>query len=261
MTVFLHELRRAKIPFIIWTAVIGFMLAVCVFIFPEMKGEMESMGDMFSSMGQFTAAFGMDKLNFGTFIGYFAIECGNVLGLGGAFFAVVTGVSMLCKEEKERTAEFLLASPVSRAQIVAEKLLALFAEILAMNIIIYALCVGSTAAIGETVPFKEMTLLFLSYLLLQLELGCVCFGISAFLKKSGAGIGIGVAVMMYFLNIVSNLTDSAEFLKYVTPYGYCDGGRIVNEGSADILLMCIGICVSLVFIAAAFIKYGKKDIN
>ena len=261
MTVVLHELKRAKIPFIIWCSVIAFMLAVCVFIFPEMKGEMEKAGDLFSSMGQFTAAFGMDKLNFGTFIGYFAIECGNVLGLGGAFFAAVTGISMLCKEEKERTAEFLLASPLSRARIVAEKLAALLIQIVALNLIIYLLCIGSTAAVGEQIPWKEMTLLFAAYFMLQIELAGICFGLSAFLSKGGAGIGIGVAVVMYFLNIVSNLTESAEFLKYVTPYGYCDGALIVNDGKLDMTLVLIGAAVTIIFTAAAFIKYGKKDIN
>ena len=45
------------------------------------------MNEMFSSMGAFSSAFGMDRLNFGTLIGFYATECGNILGLGGAFFA------------------------------------------------------------------------------------------------------------------------------------------------------------------------------
>ena len=45
MTLVKHELKQGKIAFLIWTASIGFLLAVCVFLFPEMKGEMDSMGD------------------------------------------------------------------------------------------------------------------------------------------------------------------------------------------------------------------------
>ena len=91
MTLVKHELKQGKISFLIWTASIGFLLAVCVFLFPEMKGQMDNVSDMFSSMGSFSAAFGMDRLNFGTLIGFYAVECGNVLGLGGAFFAKVIG--------------------------------------------------------------------------------------------------------------------------------------------------------------------------
>ncbi|MGN1083018.1 MAG: ABC transporter permease subunit, partial [Candidatus Avispirillum sp.] len=126
MTVVKHELRQGRTSFIIWTASVALLLAVCVFLFPEMKGQAQDIGDMFSSMGSFTAAFGMDRLNFGTLAGYYAIECGNVLGLGGAFFAAMCAAGILSKEEKDRTAEFLLTHPVSRARIVSEKLAAVF---------------------------------------------------------------------------------------------------------------------------------------
>ena len=95
MTVLRHELRQGRTAFFIWTGVIGFLLAVCVFLYPQMKSEMESIGSVFSSMGAFTSAFGMDKLNFGTITGYYAIECGNVLGLGGALFAAITAGALL----------------------------------------------------------------------------------------------------------------------------------------------------------------------
>lgn len=106
MTIFKHELWQGRTAFVIWTGSIAFLLIVCVFMFPEMKGEMDAVGEMFASMGSFTAAFGMDRLNFGTLIGFYSIECGNILGLGGAFFASLMGVSVLFKEEKGRTAEF-----------------------------------------------------------------------------------------------------------------------------------------------------------
>lgn len=80
--------------------------------------------DLFDCMGSFTAAFGMDRLGFGTLVGFYAIECGNILGLGGAFFASLCAVNMLSKEERDRTAEFLLSHPVSRRRVVTEKLAA-----------------------------------------------------------------------------------------------------------------------------------------
>ena len=152
MTLVRHELKQGRTAFIIWTAAIGFLLAVCVFLFPEMKGQMEDVSDVFSSMGSFTAAFGMDRLNFGTLIGFYAIECGNVLGLGGAFYASLCAVGILCKEEKERTAEFLLTHPVSRRRIITEKLAAVLIQITAMNLIVYAVSIGSITLVGETVP-------------------------------------------------------------------------------------------------------------
>lgn len=261
MTLIRHELKQSKLSFLIWTSAIGFLLAVCVFLFPEMKGQMESVSDIFSSMGSFTAAFGMDQLNFGTLIGFYAVECGNILGLGGAFYAALCAVGILSKEEKDRTAEFLLTHPVSRSRIVTGKLLAVLLQITSLNLIIYTLSAGSIAAVGEAVPWKELSLLHLAYFLLQLELAGVCFGISAFLRKSGAGLGLGIAAVAYFLNLVANITDKAAFLKYITPFGYCEGADIVTDGRLDGSMIALGLAAGVAGIAAAYLKYLKKDIR
>ena len=99
MTIVKHELRQGRTSFLIWTCAIGFLLTVCIFLFPEMKSEMGEINDLFASMGSFTAAFGMDRLNFGTLMGYYAVECGNILGLGGAFYSAFCAVNILSKEE------------------------------------------------------------------------------------------------------------------------------------------------------------------
>ena len=261
MTIVKHELRQGKLSFWIWTLSIGFLLAVCVFLFPEMKGEMEGINEVFSSMGAFTAAFGMDRLNFGTLIGYYAIECGNVLGLGGAFYASLCAVNMLSKEEKDKTAEFLFTHPISRRRIVGEKLFAVLIQITVMNGMIYLLSASSMFAVGEQIPWKEMNLLHLAYYLLQIELAAICFGISAFLQKGSAGVGLGIATMMYFLNLISNITESAKFLKYITPFAYCEGADIVSKGTLDSKLITIGMVLGISGIVIAFFKYLQKDIH
>ncbi|MDD7194259.1 MAG: ABC transporter permease, partial [Clostridiaceae bacterium] len=61
MTLIKHELKQSRVSLAVWMLSIASLLAVCVFLYPEMKGEMDSVGDMFASMGSFTEAFGMDK--------------------------------------------------------------------------------------------------------------------------------------------------------------------------------------------------------
>lgn len=261
MTLTKHELRQGKASFLIWTASVSLLLAVCIFLFPEMKGQMDGVNDIFASMGSFTEAFGMDRLNFGTLIGFYAVECGNVLGLGGAFYASLCAVGILSKEEKDKTAEFLLTHPVSRKRIITEKLIAVFIQITAMNVIVYAVSIGSIAVIGETIPMKEISLLHIAYYLLQLELGGICFGISAFLRKSSAGAGLGITVMMYFLNLIANIADTAEFLKYITPFGYCEGADIITRGSLDGTLIAVGAVMGIAGIIIAYLKYINKDIH
>ena len=259
MTLIRHELKRGRTSFLIWTTAIAFLLATCVFLFPEMKGEMEEVSEVFGSMGSFTAAFGMDQLNFGTLIGYYAIECGNVLGLGGAFFASLTAVSALAKEEKEHTAEFLMTHPVKRSKIVTDKFIAILIQLVLMNAFIYGLSVCSMILVGEEVPWKEVNLLHLAYFILQIELACICYGISAFLRRGSVGIGLGVAVIMYFTNLIANITEKVEFLKYVTPFGYTDGADIVANGKLNLTYVGIGMIFAVIGVVAAYWKYNEKD--
>lgn len=261
MTLMRHELRQGRVSLAIWTGAIACLLITCIFLFPEMKGEMQIVGNLFASMGSFTAAFGMDRLNFGYLSGFYAVECGNVLGLGGALFAAMCGVAVLAKEEKDHTAEFLLTHPVSRKRIVTEKLCAVLIQVTVLNAVTLILALASIAAIGEKIPWKEILLMHLAYYLLMLEISGICFGISAFLRRGGLGIGLGIAAMMYFLNLIANISDSAKFLKYITPFGYTEGADIVTSGKLDPVLLGLGMLYGVLGICAAYRRYCKKDIQ
>lgn len=261
MTLFRHELRQGRTALVVWTAAIGCLLAVCVLLFPEMKGEMGSVGDMFAAMGAFTAAFGMDRLNFGTFSGYYAIECGNILGLGGALFAAMTASSALAKEEKEGTAEFLLTHPVGRPRVVSEKLAAVLLQVAILNAAVFLLAAGCTAAVGEDVPWKELSLLHLAYFLLQLQLSGLCFGLSAFVRGGSAAAGLGIAAGAYFLNLIANISEQARWLQYLTPFAYAEGAKILPDGALDWPLVALGMACAAAGIAASYLWYGYKDIK
>lgn len=256
-----HEMWQGLISLSIWTGSIAFLMVICIIMFPEMKGQMEDVSDMFASMGSFTAAFGMDRLSFGTLTGFYAIECGNILGLGGAFYAALTGITALAKEEKEHTAEFLLTHPVTRTGIVSAKLASVLFQITVMNVLILAISLISILFIDEEIPWKELLLFHLAYYLLQLEIGGICFGISAFLRRSGLGIGLGLACLMYFLNLIANISESAEFLKYITPFGYADGADIVTEEALNGPMVAVGVSLAVIGIAAAYWKFNRKDIH
>ena len=261
MTLVQHELKQSRISLIVWTLSIASLLAVCVFLYPSMKNEMDAVSEMFSSMGSFTAAFGMDKVSFGTLTGFYVVECGNIVGLGGAFFAALCGISVLAKEEKEHTAEFLMTHPVSRWRVVTDKLIAVIFQLVILNVAVYLTAVVSIALIGEDIPWKELNLLHLAYFFLQVETATVCFGISAFLRRSGMGIGLGIAMLFYFLNLVANITEEADFLKYITPFGYAEGADIVNELSLNGEMLAVGAAFTVAGIVIAYVKYCRKDLR
>ena len=261
MTLVFHELRRNTLSLIIWSAAVAFMLGVCIVIYPEMSSQMDELSTMMSDMGSFSSAFGMDQLNFGEFMGYFAIECGNTLGLGGAMFAAIVGATALAKEERDGTAEFLLTHPISRTRVVTEKLIATALQVAILNATAIAVTCLGILAVGVDAEFGKLALVFLAYFLLQIEFAAVTFGISAFMKNGSLGVGLGLVFGMYFVNILANLTEELEVLKYLTPFGYADGAHIVPEGSIEIKYLAVGLALTVLCISAAYLKYKGKDIT
>lgn len=261
MTILRHECRRGRKTVLIWTLSIAFFVAICVWMFPEIEKQMKDVTAMFSAMGAFTAAFGLDKLNMGTLIGFYAVECGNIMNIGGAFFAALIAIGALAREEEGHTAEFLLTHPVSRRKILTGKLLAIFVELIALNLACVLIAAGSILLIGHSIPWHDLGLLHLAYFLVQLVIAMICFGISAFLKNGAAGIGIGLAAMLYFLNIFANISNQAKICRYFTPFGFAEGADLLINGTMDWKLVAAGLSVGVLFVLAGFFYYEKKDIT
>ena len=262
LTLFLHEIKRNKLSLIVWSFALSFMLGICVIIYPEMQSQMGDLGAMFSDMGAFSDAFGMDMLNFGEFMGYFGVEIGNTLGLGGALLAGIVGISALSKEERDGTAELLLSMPVTRERIVLEKLLFSAFHILVVNVAVVLVSTLAIVAIDVgDVEGGKIALIFLANILMQLEIMAITFGISACLNKNSIGIGIGISFGLYFLNIIANLADGLDFIGKITPFGYASSGYIIENGSIELLPLLVGIIFAGLGIALAFFRYTKKDIK
>lgn len=259
MTIFKRELRSGLAGLLLWSAVVGGLMALCVALYPSISGSMDDFSALFANMGDFSAAFGMDKLSFGTVMGFYGVECGNILGLGGAFYAALTAMGLLAGEEGGHTAEFLLTHPVGRVQAAAEKLAALAVLIAALNLICLACGAGSILAIGGEADWGDLLRYHAALLVMQLEIGAVCFGASSLLRRSSFGLAMGLAAGLYFVGILINLDAGLDWLRFFTPYYYADAARIfAGEALAGPLLA--GCLLGAICAWFGLWWYGRKDI-
>ena len=260
MVLYKHEIKQGRKTFLLWTIAIVVFMAMCIFLYPEMKAQMEGVSKLFSSMGFFTAAFGMDKLDFGSFMGYYAIECGNIISMGGAFFMAVIAVNMLSKEEKEHTAEFLLPHPISRGQILGSKAAALLTQLTLLHIVVFIATLISIRLIGEEIPLQKLSMLHLAYYLSQIEIGLICYAISAFSRSNNYGIGIGMTLVLYFMSLLANVSEKLKLFHVLSPFGYAEGSYILTDGCLDWKLIALGLAIGFVFAIVGCIHYQRKDI-
>ena len=261
MTLYKHELKMNRLSFIIWLVGVLAMSAGCIFLFPLIDDSMADMSDAFASMGGFSAAFGMDKLSINTLEGFFGTEIGTIFALGGGMYSALMGISALSKEESGHTAEFLHTLTLGRCRIVTGKLLSILIYLVLFDVIALGVFTGSAAMIGESLSLKSLMGYILAQFAAQTELASVCFALSASSRRSSIGPGLGIALVLYVLDIVARITDKAEFLKYITPFSFSNATDVfVNKGSVEAVPLCIGICVTAISIFAAYFIYRNKDI-
>ncbi len=254
-----HELKINFKQLFIWSGVVGLVVFGLMIIYPEWSAGMEDMAMMFEKMGSFTKAFGLDKIDMATATGYYSVESGTMIAIGGAMFSALLGTGMLAKEEANHTAEFLLTTPNSRRHIISQKLLSLTLLIIIFNAFILLAALLGFASIGESIS-STIFLYHLALLIMQLEIGYLCFGISAFLKRFSFGLGIAISLLLYFINVLSNMSEDLNAFNYITPFYYSDGARIFSSNTIELEYVGIGLAVSLLSIFFAYTKYIKKDI-
>lgn len=255
-----HELKQGWKTMLLWSLAVGIMLVFCLMLFPELKTQMAPIQAMMQGLGGLAAAFGMDRLNYGELIGFYGIYAGFMLGIGGIFYAAILGCGLLSKEEELHTAETLLTYPVDRRSVCKWKLAAAVLLLLCFNALVVLFSLAAFAVIGEFPQWKLFALYHLAQFVMQLEIAGICFGISAFLRKGSGTAGMGIAFVLYFLGIAGNITEKADFVRYITPYAYADGASIISRGVLDGKLIVLGMIYAALGITVGIYKYKKKDI-
>lgn len=261
MTLILHELWRNRTAFLIWTAALAFLMSVSILVFPDIHKQAADFEQVFASMGSLSSAFGLDELNFGSLEGFYSVECGNIIGIGGACFAGWLAGGILSREESSRTIEFLLAQPVSRSKVFLTKLAAVFLMITAMNLIVDGTALALMYIVEDSVALEKILRLDFAYYLMQLIIACICFGLSVFIRGNGTGAGLGIAGTFYFLSLIANMTDKLSWLKFLTPFGFCQGSQILSEGNLDVKIFASTSAAALIVLVCGYVYYLKKDIH
>lgn len=261
MVFYKHEMKMNVKSLAIWSAIVGGMILVMILLFPGMVDQMKEITSAYSNMGIFSDAFGMDKIDMATAIGFYGVEAGAMLSIGGAMFAAIIGTGILSKEEGGHTTEFIYVTPNSRRYFLTQKLVASASLIILFDLICFCLALLGFVIIGEAIPWEKLSLYHLAQVIMHLQIGAMCFGISAFLRKVNIGLGIGIALLLYFLSMIANITKSVEWVRYITPYYYSDAANIFDTMEIPIVHLAIGIGMAVVGIVIAYLQYSKKDLN
>lgn len=260
MTLLMHELKMNRKAFLIWMVCLGFSCFGCLLLFEGLEETMEEMAAAYAQMGAFSAVLGLDRLSVGTVEGFYATEVALMFAVGGAMFAAMTGAAIVAKEEEGHTAEFLHTLPFGRETIILWKYAALVLLILLFDLCCVAWVLAGFGLVGQFPPTGEFCMYHGAQLMMQLEIGSLCFLLSSCSKRKQIGAALGGAILLYMMELMCRIVPDLEGLKYVTPYYFSNGADIFAEGRVDAVMVVISAVVTILCAAASVVVYRRRDI-
>ncbi len=206
--------------------------------------------------------FGVGVFDLSSALEFYAVMNIYILLLMG-IQAVMLGSQIISKEERDRTAEFLLVKPVSRTQIVTAKLFAA----LTILVLFWLVTVGSSYAIlakyAKPAEFQEGLMKLMAAAaavqLLFVSLGVFFAGVLKRSKKSTAA-GTATLLAMFLFSITADILKEADVLKYFSFFKYYDAKDILKRGYSPVYPVISAVLIVLM-IWGAYHAYKRRDMK
>ncbi|MGD8814103.1 MAG: ABC transporter permease subunit [Anaerolineales bacterium] len=264
MNIYVHELKMTIRSVIIWSLSVGFAIFVFTSIYPAIGADAGSINDMLQSFpDEFLIAFGMTNLDWSNILGFFGFVFGFIQ-ICLAIQAANYGFGSISIEERDLTADFLLAKPVSRRVIMTSKLLAAVTGLTITNLAVWLSSFAFLNSYSGAAGFenKPLIMLLLSNFVFQFLFLTVGMLISLLMKRvrSVTPLSMGLAFGLYMLNAFGGMIGEDTF-EILSPYRHFEPTFILSHASYDLPLAWISVATIVVSVAGSYILYSRRNIR
>lgn len=262
MNIYLHELKMKTKSIITWSISLVFMITLYLSAFSVIGADTAIMtATMANFPPELLMAFGMENMDFGSIMGFYGVVflfCQILLAIQASNY----GFSLVSIEERELTADFLLAKPITRNTILNNKLLAALTALTVSNVVVW-ITSFAVIAILDTGEYesKGLILLLLSIVVFQLFFLSVGMVISLLMKRvrSVTPLSMALAFGMYLLNAFAGMLGEETF-ELISPFKHFEPNFIISNTAYDTPLVFFPIVVIVISIAASYWLYNRRNI-
>lgn len=220
--------------------------------------------ELAESMPQFFAVFGME--NPGTTLLDFLNNYlyGFILILIPFIYIILMCYKLIAKYIEKGSMAYLLNTHYSRTQII-------FTQLVVLLIGLFILICYSTGLIifvsnlmfeGEMEIIKFL-LVNLGLLILEIFLSTLCFMFACLFNelKFSIGLGAGLGMLFFLVQMLSQASEDIEFLKYLTPLTLFNPESLIEYKMESFI--CLGVLVisAFTFFAISIIRFKKRDLS
>lgn len=264
MNIYKQEFRMNLKSVVTWSFWVAVFIVLYTAALSSIATDAALLNEMMANFPEeLLIAFGMQGLDMSTVLGGYSfvfLFCQVLLAIQAANY----GFSLVSIEERELTADFLLAKPVARTTILTSKLLSALTGLTITNAVAW---ISSFIAInlfsnGRTYETKPLILLLLSIAVFQLFFLSVGILVSLLVKRvrSVTPYAMGLAFGMYILSAFGGMMGDVK-LELITPFKHFDPNYIINNSEYDLPLVMITVFVIVVSIGGSYLLYNRRDMR
>jgi len=258
-----RELKDNRKGFLIWAVAMLGMVAIAAGEYSIVVGSDDVMA-MFETMPRIMLIIfgGSEAIPFTTPLGYYIMMymwwC-----LVAFAHAAVLGTTIIAKEERNRTAEFLFTKPYPRKTIITGKIIAAVLNVAAMTLtaMIASIVALTPQMQGESI-LGEIGILMLAMFLIQVLFLSVGMLFAARCESNKRALSLSVLCVLtsYVLMVIIETVGEIGFLSFLTPFLYFQGAPLVENGFNIfyILLTAIIVAASYRFTLS---MYQRRDLH
>ncbi len=222
------------------------------------------MNELAKSMPQLFNAFGMG--NPGTTLLDFLNNYlyGFILILIPFIYIIIMCYKLAAKYIDKGSMAYLLSTHYSRTQIIFTQFIVLLLGLVIL--ILYA--TGLIIVISEIMFPKELEitkfiLLNMGLLVLEIFLSALCFMFSCSFDelKYSVGLGAGLGMAFFLLQMMSEVSEDIEFLKYFTPLTLFDADGLIKGETQSFVYLGILLFIAIIFIICFAVRFRKRDLS
>lgn len=183
--------------------------------------------------------------------------------------AVFTGVTVIGKEERDKTGEFLFTKPFPRSTALTAKILVGLINIAAVNAVTWLGSIGTLYITSSSLSVQVdgysmqavIALSMLGMFLTQLVFLMIGILAAAFFRtyKSAVRFAMGYLLISYAAGVTIEYFRSVDYLNILSPFRYFPAQAVIQEGLSQFFL-CTVLVISAVTLWGTFYFFNQKDI-
>jgi ABC-2 type transport system permease protein len=257
-----QTLRARARALAVWSLALMVLIALQLAAFPSVQGAAAGMEELLRNYpAALQEAFGLDTFMSGA--GFVHAEVFTLMApLVLTAIAVSAGAGGTAQEEETGTADLLFTTPVTRAQVLAGKAVAMLAAVTGPALVLLATLAIGGRVVDLEVPFARLAAAVTMTWLLAVVFGGVAVLVGAATGRRAPAVATAVAagVAAFLGNVLGGLADWLSAWRSASPFRWAVGTRPVENGlDMGAALGLVAVTVALVLAAVAMLS--RRDLR